>query len=824
MPALIKISAFSKTLFIAASILAVFIAFGYAAPNAQAANHQLPDLVVERVTFNQNRQATAIIKNVGNAAAPLTNPRGYIYMRWWHPNNTPSGAGYQVRELLPLEPGDTMAAFWPPASPVPSGENLELRAQIVIPPVWNAEQNRFDPILQESDATNNTTTVRPRSEPRIAEVTFDPDTDVPRVIIINAGTMAQPVTAPPLRLTYRWFSTQAPGVREESRDLPYILQPGSPRIVEYSGDPENVPGYQYGGGRLRLSLQQSGAALDERTVDTPSLAINLSGHFVPGLPPLVTVHNDGTATLSQTSPDLRIRLVWHTGGFPPLRISQTELLFPYSLRPDENRSVSAPLNYTVPADARLANVSLIEPATGRTLRQVLLTVVRPEDSAEEVAEQEEHTVVFLIDSAMQADEEPEARPVGEISTPRYEVTPFEPREEESGVSREELSAQERPAPAGRAAAPAPRILPGNPLYAFRTLGRELRALFTFDPQKDARLRLRFASEKILEANALADRGQTERAARHLRSYNRELTKQRVALSAVEKRDADSAKALNTQAIKTELLHQVIVSKVERKAPEHARAEIQETKSAIAQNLAENIARVPEPERAAQIVSEALDISGSPFSQLRNLEVLKALEEKVPEQAKKAIVKAQENAAENLSRQIQVLPESQRVLIGEYAGKVGGDKTETIKTIDQIITPETPPAVKETLNAVKEKILEQIAKPEASPPAPSAPDMPIAPASPKSEETKIVICTQEYNPVCGADGKTYPNRCVAEKQKLVKVNYEGECKKEVEQKPIPESIKEPLPAKEPAESTAKPAPAPATITPAKEDASAQKTIK
>lgn len=79
-----------------------------------------------------------------------------------------------------------------------------------------------------------------------------------------------------------------------------------------------------------------------------------------------------------------------------------------------------------------------------------------------------------------------------------------------------------------------------------------------------------------------------------------------------------------------------------------------------------------------------------------------------------------------------------------------------------------------------------------------------PAPVSSRPSEQIFCTQEYDPVCGANGKTYSNSCHA-KVAGVEIKYRGECGKPVEEpaavRPAPTTTTEPAPTPVPAESSA-----------------------
>jgi len=104
------------------------------------------------------------------------------------------------------------------------------------------------------------------------------------------------------------------------------------------------------------------------------------------------------------------------------------------------------------------------------------------------------------------------------------------------------------------------------------------------------------------------------------------------------------------------------------------------------------------------------VEGSKYKNFKNLEILLELAEKVPEQAKEAIQKAQENSLKRLKGDLEKMSSEDQEKFKDYLDKIGGVKEKHIEILRDFKleiekVPETPKALelKEKIIKAKERI-------------------------------------------------------------------------------------------------------------------------
>ena len=360
----------------------------------------------------------------------------------------------------------------------------------------------------------------------------------------------------------------------------------------------------------------------------------------------------------------------------------------------------------------------------------------------------------------------------------------------------------------------PRILPDSPFYFLKNLGRAIQSTFTFNSVAKAELKERFANEKLMELKKMVEENKNSEAIKKAtNNYQDEVNKIKQAAEKIKEKAAENTRVdkFLDKFIQQQTLHQKLLQKLENQVPAEAFEKIKEAREEHLERFQDVMLKLEDREEK---ITEKLDKileeqKGSEFKAFKNLEVLKNLEEKVPEEAKEAIQKAQEKVMERFQENLEKMTPEKQEQLKDYVEKISGEKEKQLEIMENLKAkikeaPATPIRIelKERLEEGKIKVLEKIEekleKLECPSWIPLAPDFckegrmiiekdnkgcPLAPQciipgeaeTPKKQEG-TGVCITLWNPVCGKNGKTYSNDCFA-KAAGVEIDYKGMCEKE-----------------------------------------------
>ena len=367
----------------------------------------------------------------------------------------------------------------------------------------------------------------------------------------------------------------------------------------------------------------------------------------------------------------------------------------------------------------------------------------------------------------------------------------------------------------------PKLLPDSPFYFLKNWARGIQNVLTFNPIRKAELRMKFANEKLMEVKKIVQKTQDpEKIKKATENYQQEVEKIKNQVEKIKEKAAENpqVESFLDKFIHQQTLHEKLLEKLETQVPSQAFEKIKEAREAHLERFQSVMLKLEDrPEKITEKLDKILEEQkGSQFKEFKNLEVLKNLEEKVPEEAKEAIKQAEENALKRLQGDLEKMSPEDQEKFGEYLEKISGENERHLEIMENLKAkikevPETPKVLelKERLEEGKTKIFQKIEEklekldcPLWTPPAlgfckegrviiekdpetgcPLQPKciipgeieilvkpLPVQPETPKPVEG---VCITLWDPACGKDGKTYSNECFA-KLAGVEVDYEGVC--------------------------------------------------
>ena len=259
------------------------------------------------------------------------------------------------------------------------------------------------------------------------------------------------------------------------------------------------------------------------------------------------------------------------------------------------------------------------------------------------------------------------------------------------------------------------VLPNNPFYFFKRGWRGIQSAFIFNPVKKAELKLRFADERLIEAKKMAEAVDSKKASdiisKAIENYEKEVKRVKEQMDKFEGIDVERVEKFVERFSDHQIKQQKLINRIEKKLTEKEVSpeiieKIIEHKERAMEHFANGALSAVNPEVLREKLEKVIEEgSGSEFKHFKNLEILKSLEERVPEEARKSIIKAQENAKKSLNNFLSDNKENSEKF-KNFIENSGGDALRKLKVIDELDIDNFDGNIKRILNDAREKTLDK----------------------------------------------------------------------------------------------------------------------
>jgi len=333
----------------------------------------------------------------------------------------------------------------------------------------------------------------------------------------------------------------------------------------------------------------------------------------------------------------------------------------------------------------------------------------------------------------------------------------------------------------------PNLLPDSPFYFFKEGWRKVREVFTFNRIAKIELKEKFAAERLIELQKLAVKPVRQRVLeRAIERYQSEKEGLQEIIMALEENTEDNPRlnSFSEKFIHQQITHQRILEKLETQVPAEVAEKIRAQREAHLEHFQEVMLKLENKENLPEKLENALkkEKSGE-FKELKQMEVLKRLEEKVPEQAKEKIMEAEARILEHFQEKLEQMPIEEQERFHQYLNQAPGEKQIQLEILENIRNGLQEGVLKQTLEQNREQVLSKLKQETRAMNCAEWDPVEIKESCAKGrivlerddndcpqprcvtsqpEETmpeKEMVCITIWDPVC-SNGKTYSNACFA----------------------------------------------------------------